>query len=53
MSGLADVADIARQRSTAEAKSEFARSSMLGEVVGTGLGLGAGYAFSNKSGGGG
>jgi hypothetical protein len=53
MSGLADVADIARQRSTAEAKTEFARSSMLGEVAGTGLGLGAGYAFSNRSGGGG
>ena len=49
MSGLADVADIARRRATAEAKTDFAQSSMLGEVAGTGLGLGAGYYFGGKS----
>ena len=51
MSGLADVADIARKRSTAEAQTDFARSSMLGEAAGTGLGLGAGYYFGGKRGG--
>lgn len=52
MSGLADVADIARRRSTAEAQTQFGKSQMLGEVAGTGLGLGAGYYFGGKGGGG-